>query len=222
MTEKPRIRVIKADSEEAQRRPGLVEITDASGRTKFRGPCDRCGKDLVLRFAPKQGEPMICRTCRNIEETAKPGTVPVHGRGATKFNAPCDICGKRVTVSFMPKTERPFTCAECHHDDAAIQEAPAEPVPSDAPSDRRYHANCRTCGTRMNLKFKLGDGERLQCPACYSKQKEAARRGHRPRVMFNIECAECGRKEMLDFVPKDRDRPLCSRCQEAKRRRRRP
>lgn len=89
---------------------------------------------------------------------------------------------------------------------------------------------CGGCGRVMQLRFQPKTGERILCPNCYSKRamkdearrlrkaageqssKKAGSRKSGTRVLFNLECARCGKRETVDFVPKRRDEALCSAC----------
>ncbi|MCB1043112.1 MAG: hypothetical protein KDC35_09245 [Acidobacteria bacterium] len=218
MNDKPKIKVHKADSEAARLRSGLLISTDDSGRERYRTHCDRCETNLTLRMAPKVGDAILCRVCREIEAVGKPGTVVVYEKKKRRFRTPCDECGTEVVVSFLPKQDRPFTCAACHQ--AKPPEA-VEEITETAPKPKRhYRVRCGVCRTEMRLRFKPNPGERLLCTDCFEKASTAKTKT-RPRLMYNIQCVRCGRKQTLDVVPRDPDNALCTNCMEIMRAKRR-
>ncbi len=230
MTEKPKIKVIKANSAEANRRSGLMTVTDDTGRERFRTTCDSCSTQVVLRRAPRADEAIYCRKCREIHQVGKPGTVLVTEKGRTKYRTPCDFCGTEVTVSFLPKTDRPFQCTACYKSNLAESEAEAkaeakekqgleDSLDQEQKPVRSFRVQCRTCRKAITLKFQPKEDERIQCTECYTRKHSDRTR---PSLIYNIECSKCGQKEALDLVPSDPENALCTNClNEAKAQRRR-
>jgi CxxC-x17-CxxC domain-containing protein len=179
------------------------------------------------------------RTLRQAKPSTR--AVRRKGRPAHYFTE-CDLCGDVAKTTFVPKTGRDFLCNECMkaeradtpeetRDDRPAEEAQPVPEPTEpaaasaAPAVEEQPASvpCGDCGKVMQLRFTPRTGQRLLCPECFSareqasekRKAEAAERKKTPsntRIIFNIECARCGKKETVNFVPKRRDEAMCSTC----------
>ncbi len=86
-----------------------------------------------------------------------------------------------------------------------------------------YPIICSLCGAKARVPFRPRKNEEVFCPDCFKfkrkdvnrqRQRKSPRKKHGTRVMFPIVCAQCGREETLDYVPKGvaMDEVLCSEC----------
>lgn len=215
--ERAKVRIVKDDDPTYDMRSGVVTVTDQSGQTLFKAACDLCQRTVTRSRIPKEGQPLLCPVCQRIRDKAKSGTRPVFVRDKVVYKAPCDRCGRLDTVEFLPDKTRPFLCIRCLHQ--GHREDPKREHASDKRDPAAAHTVvCKRCGKPIQLRFRPEPGFQLLCPDCFSKGKdlnaapERAASEHRTRVMYQLECTRCGRKETVDFVPKNPDAAICTRC----------
>lgn len=91
-----------------------------------------------------------------------------------------------------------------------------------------YDFTCKRCSEVASVPFHPRDPDDLLCSDCYeetggrtydlSNVPKAPRRKHGTRVAFRIDCAQCGKEDELDYVPKGVpvDEILCKECMSAK------
>lgn len=88
---------------------------------------------------------------------------------------------------------------------------------------KTYNITCSLCGAKAQVPFRPRGNKDVFCHRCFKFKREGVRKRregnaprlkHNTRVMFPIECAQCGREETLDYVPKGigLDKILCSEC----------
>ena len=82
---------------------------------------------------------------------------------------------------------------------------------------KMYDFTCSSCGDVDQVPFE--PDRELRCKECMRaereiRQRKAPRRKHNTRVSMPINCAECGKREVLDSIPKGKklDELLCSSC----------
>lgn len=92
------------------------------------------------------------------------------------------------------------------------------------PQNERFEFSCKRCGAEESVGFTPRDPNDLLCRDCFeetggrtydlSNLTKAPRRKHGTRVAFRISCAECGKDDELDYVPKGVpvDEILCKDC----------
>ena len=92
----------------------------------------------------------------------------------------------------------------------------------------RFDFTCKRCGEVGTFGFVPRDPDDLLCRDCFeetggrtydlSNLSKAPRRKHGTRVAFRINCAECGKDDELDYVPKGVPvaEILCKECMLAK------
>ena len=80
-----------------------------------------------------------------------------------------------------------------------------------------YPFVCAECGDEDQVPFKPQSD--LVCKECMWAEKEirerhAPRRQHGTRVLIEITCAQCGKRESLDYMPRGKklDEILCTGC----------
>jgi hypothetical protein len=78
---------------------------------------------------------------------------------------------------------------------------------------------CDVCGKADQIKYLPADeAAQIMCNDCFKTIKEERersipRKAHGTRVSFPIKCAECGKNETLDYIPKGHiNDPLCTEC----------
>ncbi|QDG52977.1 hypothetical protein FIV42_20175 [Persicimonas caeni] len=88
---------------------------------------------------------------------------------------------------------------------------------------KSFRIVCTLCGCKAEVPFKPRRGQDVFCPDCFKfkrdevnqkRQRHSPRKKHGTRVMFPITCAQCGKKETLDYVPKGvaLHEVMCSEC----------
>lgn len=92
------------------------------------------------------------------------------------------------------------------------------------PKPERIPFICKRCGAEGTVGFTPRDINDLLCRECFeetggrvydlSNLSKAPRRKHGTRVAFRITCAECGKDDELDYVPKGVpvNEILCKAC----------
>jgi hypothetical protein len=77
---------------------------------------------------------------------------------------------------------------------------------------------CDVCSRVDQVKFIPEDGSQVLCRACFKTVREDRERSipskaHGTRVSFPIKCIECGKEEVLSYIPKGHmENPLCTEC----------
>jgi CxxC-x17-CxxC domain-containing protein len=90
-------------------------------------------------------------------------------------------------------------------------------------SKKTYTITCTLCGSKDQVPFRPRPDHDVFCGDCYKfkrtgvqkrRESKAPRVKHGTRVMFPIQCAQCGERETLDYVPKgvSLNDVLCSNC----------
>lgn len=132
-----------------------------------------------------------------------------------RFEMVCRECGAKDTVPFQPRNPADLLCSSCHRKER--EKGPKKGFPM----------VCCDCGAKGTVPFKPRPGSALRCRDCHTKAgsepkpkkpfvpKAIPRLEHGTRVHYPIECAECGKSEILDFVPKGGKAPLCTKCRQA-------
>lgn len=103
-------------------------------------------------------------------------------------------------------------------------------MPNDTPEmPERLEFTCKRCGELGTVGFQPRDINDLLCRDCFeetggktydlSNLTKAPRRKHDTRVAFRISCAQCGKDDELDYVPKGvpMSEVLCKECMLAKK-----
>ncbi|MFW5968674.1 MAG: CxxC-x17-CxxC domain-containing protein, partial [Persicimonas sp.] len=107
--------------------------------------------------------------------------------------------------------------------DAGMTDQQPERDQESGGDEKTFPIVCELCGSKARLPFRPRRGQTVYCPDCYrfkrkevrrEREKSSPRKQHGTRVSFPIECAQCGREEVLDYVPKGvkPDEALCSEC----------
>ena len=73
---------------------------------------------------------------------------------------------------------------------------------------KMYDFTCSSCGDVDQVPFE--PDRELRCKECMRaereiRQRKAPRRKHNTRVSMPINCAECGKREVLDYIPKGKN-----------------
>jgi hypothetical protein len=77
---------------------------------------------------------------------------------------------------------------------------------------------CDVCNKVDEIKFLPEEGAQVMCKVCFKtvreeRERSIPRKAHGTRVSFPIKCAECGKLETLDYIPKGHMQdPLCTEC----------
>jgi len=86
-----------------------------------------------------------------------------------------------------------------------------------AETRKMYPFKCASCGVTGEVPFKPENS--VLCRDCMQAEREirrrkAPRRRHGTRVSIPITCVECGKEEILDYMPKGKklDELMCSDC----------
>ena len=230
-TERPKFRVIKAGQKKIK--SGIIRVVNADGNTLYKGSCDRCDTLLTVPFPPLLGRDFVCRSCKWVAAQGKPSTKVRRKNDTSLYFTRCDVCETVQKTPFMPKKDRPFLCDGCYRESRPEQEnrpkprAPAgetrparerpKPPPQTGGQDRPLHEEpCHQCGLKVRIRFLPDPDKPFFCPNCFPVVAEDADQKHRgnegTRVLFHIECAYCGKREAVDFVPRSLSESYCSEC----------
>lgn len=200
-------------------KPGVITVEKKPGEISYRCPCDVCQVMEDVPFQPKADRPFHCRICRKIVQRGKASSTYTRRGPEIRYLTECDRCERTQETTFLPNRDRPFFCDHCMRDDRK-QSQPEKPIKAGvrnigSTENPRFLVPCDSCKERIELAFAPREGERFTCKVCFAEKRErAARKKERPetRVLFNIECAKCGKKETLGFVPTYPSDALCTEC----------
>jgi hypothetical protein len=216
--ETPRTRVIRVAEGQARLRSGVVQLTDEQGRTRYKLECDHCEEIISLRRSPLESDLVLCPSCQRLHQFGRPETEAFKEKGRTLYRTPCDTCGKKSVSRFIPKPEEPFYCMACKPRQVGAPVAGIEASKGAAePTTPRFAVPCSRCRRSLSLAFQPPPAELVLCPDCYQRgeaRKKSQESG--PRILYVLECSACRRTEIIDKVPKNPDRALCSRCDQTK------
>ena len=170
-----------------------TRVLKKRGKVVYETECDECGAPSSTPFVPKKNRPFYCKDCkRELQEVRDE---------ADRHNA--DVLQQEPAIE--PTPDAP----EAAPSEAAL----VTPVEVERPV---FKAPCKTCGEVLNLRFDPGPDEMTVCPKCYEAPKKPApppeKNKSGTRIFYNIECAKCGKKETVDFVPKFGSEAICNDC----------
>ncbi|CAM2067071.1 hypothetical protein SCOR_16960 [Sulfidibacter corallicola] len=214
---RPRARVVKAGG-----RQGVgdrIVIQGRDGRESYKVPCVDCGDMTPVKQLPGETKEILCNVCYKIRKHGKPSTEKVSKGTRYDYRTQCDKCGKYQETPFLPKADRSFLCDRCHRQEPQRYSGPLKRGVEvlGTKKDPLFLVPCDSCRKKVKVKFAPRAREPFHCQDCFS-QRPKKRRGRdedaKPttKVMFQIECAECGRHEVVNFIPSSLSAPICSRC----------
>lgn len=140
------------------------------------------------------------------------------------FDIVCAKCGKEETLPFEPKNKKQeaMYCRECY------QRAVREKQQRERSSPRKKHGTrvslqieCAECGKETELDYvpKGVSLDEMRCEDCFEEEAEGTRWEEIQRIKrkehqdeWEIECAECGRPDWLNFEPDAGKDYYCTRC----------
>ncbi len=174
--------------------------------------CDECLTVCKSSFLPKSNRPFLCNDCKE-------------DRQYEEDEARREKLEALQLEEVEEVGEAPLVEAALASDEGACEvDEPVEPAVKPV-----FEVACHQCDKTLMLRFQPKPGERFTCPSCYqaaqdrktatmaAAEKEEGSSG--TRIFFNIECAKCGKKETVDFVPKLRSEAVCTSCFKSRKRR---
>ena len=179
--------------------------------------CDLCGDRQKTPFLPKKDRRFLCDGCFEAEKEQR-GTVQKPEKSKSHAVQKPEKSTSRETGSepIVPK-------AEIAAEPETVKPTEAAAATDTSPEAPLFDVYCRRCHKVEQMRFKPARGEYFLCKDCYlaERTREEAKK-HRPdtRLLFQIECAICGKQETVGFVPRDLTEPVCSSCHEKRKKRR--
>lgn len=201
--------------------------------TSFEFSCASCGAFDSVPFEPRPGSTLLCRTCFKKDnpsperrgERRGGGRRDYERRGARGEGRRDDRRGPgrrgedrrggdsrrggrqggRDRGESAPRQTWAFKCVACGADD----QVPFEP----RPNSELY---CGECHTRRKDKEQRRERYRGRQSGERHGGRHIPRIDHGTRVHCPIDCEQCGKHEVLTYVPRTDGPVLCTECREKK------
>ena len=184
--------------------------------------CQECGAHASVPFNPRPGSKLLCPTCfqKSKNQNSYQQRSP-HKNQKQLFPIVCSHCGAHDNISFQPRLNSKVLCSVCNSNQDIVSQV----------KRTKHHIICHRCGVPSHVPFVPDPGSRVYCRACLNDIQDSKQSGfspkrsrdwkppgvsHKTQVRFNVLCSECGKKDVLPFVPKTKGPMLCSACADSK------